>query len=147
LICMGTGEALPKDGNHHDVRCLLRSVIAAAAREMAARGSKQGLTTLALLSCSVANIETFLRREVTAMSQLDSGSSLRFTVAFRRGLDPNAPLAQWEGPCRSSISAVESRPKSIHVGFEVFTALTMKNGVFWGVIPCGSCKNRRFGGT
>jgi hypothetical protein len=23
----------------------------------------------------------------------------------------------------------------------------MKNGVFWDVAPCGSCKNRRFGGT
>jgi hypothetical protein len=23
----------------------------------------------------------------------------------------------------------------------------MKNGVFCGVTPCGSCKNRRFGGT
>jgi hypothetical protein len=23
----------------------------------------------------------------------------------------------------------------------------MKNGVFWDVTPCGSCKNRRFGGT
>jgi hypothetical protein len=22
----------------------------------------------------------------------------------------------------------------------------MKNGVFWDVTPCGSCKNRRFGG-
>jgi hypothetical protein len=22
----------------------------------------------------------------------------------------------------------------------------MKNGVFWNVMPCGSCKNRRFGG-
>jgi hypothetical protein len=33
------------------------------------------------------------------------------------------------------------------VGFEVFTAVTMKNGVFLGVTPCGSCKNRRFGGT
>jgi hypothetical protein len=26
-------------------------------------------------------------------------------------------------------------------------AMTMKNGVFWDVMPCGSCKNRRFGGT
>jgi hypothetical protein len=34
-----------------------------------------------------------------------------------------------------------------HVRFEVFTAVTMKNGVFWDVMPCGSCKNRRFGGT
>jgi hypothetical protein len=33
------------------------------------------------------------------------------------------------------------------VRFEVFTAVTMKNGVLWDVTPCGSCKNRRFGGT
>jgi hypothetical protein len=25
--------------------------------------------------------------------------------------------------------------------------LHMKNGVFWVVTPCGSCKKRRFGGT
>jgi hypothetical protein len=34
-----------------------------------------------------------------------------------------------------------------YVRFEVFTAVTMKNDVFWDVPPCGSCKNRRFGGT
>jgi hypothetical protein len=34
-----------------------------------------------------------------------------------------------------------------YVKFEVFKAVTMKNGVFWDVMPCGSCKNRRFGGT
>jgi hypothetical protein len=33
------------------------------------------------------------------------------------------------------------------VRFEVFAAMAMKNGVFWDVTPCGSCKNRRFGGT
>jgi hypothetical protein len=33
------------------------------------------------------------------------------------------------------------------VRFEIFTALTMKNGVFWDVTPCGSCNKRRFGGT
>jgi hypothetical protein len=32
-------------------------------------------------------------------------------------------------------------------GFEVITAVTVKNGVFWDVTPCGCCKNRRFGGT
>jgi hypothetical protein len=31
--------------------------------------------------------------------------------------------------------------------FEVFMAVTVKNDVLWGVIPCGSCKNRCFGGT
>jgi hypothetical protein len=34
-----------------------------------------------------------------------------------------------------------------YVRFEVSTAVAMKNGVFWYVTPCGSCKNRRFGGT
>jgi hypothetical protein len=34
-----------------------------------------------------------------------------------------------------------------YVRFEVFTALTKKNAVFWDVTPCGSCRNRRFGGT
>jgi hypothetical protein len=27
------------------------------------------------------------------------------------------------------------------------TSAKTKNGVFWVVMPCGSCKNRRFGGT
>jgi hypothetical protein len=33
------------------------------------------------------------------------------------------------------------------VGFEVFTAVTMKNAVFWDVAPCGFIINRRFEGT
>jgi hypothetical protein len=31
--------------------------------------------------------------------------------------------------------------------FQAFTAVTMKNGVFWDITPRGSCNNRRFGGT
>jgi hypothetical protein len=38
------------------------------------------------------------------------------------------------------------RNKILPVRLEVFTAVTIKNGVFWDVTPCGSCKNRRFGG-
>jgi hypothetical protein len=34
-----------------------------------------------------------------------------------------------------------------YVRFEVFTAVTMKNCVFWDVTLCGSCKNRRLGRT
>jgi hypothetical protein len=41
----------------------------------------------------------------------------------------------------------ENMTVTTHVRFEVFTAVTMKNGVFWDVTPCGSCNNRRFGGT
>jgi hypothetical protein len=29
---------------------------------------------------------------------------------------------------------------TIRVRFEIFTAVTIKNGVFWDVTPCGSCK-------
>jgi hypothetical protein len=35
----------------------------------------------------------------------------------------------------------------VSVRFEAFTAVTMMNDVFWDVTPCGSCKNRRFGGS
>jgi hypothetical protein len=35
---------------------------------------------------------------------------------------------------------------SIFVRFEVFTAVTMKNAIFWDMTPCTSCMNRRFGG-
>jgi hypothetical protein len=31
--------------------------------------------------------------------------------------------------------------------FEIFTAVTMKNSVFWDVALCRSCVDRRFGGT
>jgi hypothetical protein len=31
------------------------------------------------------------------------------------------------------------------VRFEVFTAVTMKNAVFWDVAQCRSCVNGRFG--
>jgi hypothetical protein len=40
-----------------------------------------------------------------------------------------------------------SRARQINERFEVFTAVTMKNGVFWDVTLCGSCKNRRYRGT
>jgi hypothetical protein len=33
------------------------------------------------------------------------------------------------------------------VRFEVFTVVIMKNAVSWDVTPCGSYKNRRFGGN
>jgi hypothetical protein len=33
------------------------------------------------------------------------------------------------------------------VRIEVFTAVTMKNAVSWDATGCGSCNNRRFGGT
>jgi hypothetical protein len=40
-----------------------------------------------------------------------------------------------------SLPIFSSLTYSNYVRFEVFTAVTMKNGVFWVVTPCGSCKN------
>jgi hypothetical protein len=52
---------------------------------------------------------------------------------------------------RKKQSSYESNTYSINgdnvVRFEVFTAVTMKNAVFWDVAPCSSCMNRGFGGT
>jgi hypothetical protein len=42
---------------------------------------------------------------------------------------------------------ISQEGRLVYVRFEVFTAVTMKNGVFWDVTPCSSCKNRRFVGT
>jgi hypothetical protein len=41
----------------------------------------------------------------------------------------------------------DTRAEAQYVRFEVFTAVTMMNGVFWNITPRGCCKNRRFGGT
>jgi hypothetical protein len=35
--------------------------------------------------------------------------------------------------------AIEAQIPLIYVRFEVFMAVTMKNGVFWDVTPFGSC--------
>jgi hypothetical protein len=43
--------------------------------------------------------------------------------------------------------SVTEQNMKVHVKFEVFMVVTMKNAVFWDVMPCGSCKNQRFGGT
>jgi hypothetical protein len=46
-------------------------------------------------------------------------------------------------PLMSVASGYEG-PYLLHCGCLYFV---IKNGVFWDVTPCGSCKNRRFGGT
>jgi hypothetical protein len=55
----------------------------------------------------------------------------------------------WAKPAQRHISGLQQNIKLFYffVRFEVFTAVTMKNAVFWYVAPCSSCVNRRFGGT
>jgi hypothetical protein len=47
---------------------------------------------------------------------------------------------------RHITSPLQSPASQYYVRFEVFTAVTMKNVVFWDIMPCGSCKNGRFRG-
>jgi hypothetical protein len=80
----------------------------------------------------------------------------RLTAVWIRCADHATPYAKvgtgFTGCGDPSVGIVRLRTKShrvclMFVKFEVFTAVTMKNGVFLDVTPCGSCKNRRFGGT
>jgi hypothetical protein len=49
----------------------------------------------------------------------------------------------FRGKCRFHVQGRRIRKigKQPCLRVEVFTAVTMKNGVFWDVTPCGSCKN------
>jgi hypothetical protein len=48
--------------------------------------------------------------------------------------------------CHTAVQDRVLNSFTVYVRFEIFTAVTMKNDVFWDVTLCGSCKNRRFGG-
>jgi hypothetical protein len=45
---------------------------------------------------------------------------------------------------KKNLSLIEALDVYSVARFEVFTAVTKKNGVFWDVTPYGCCKNRRF---
>jgi hypothetical protein len=51
------------------------------------------------------------------------------------------------GHVRCLIVELDSGNKLQHITFEVFTAVTKEDAVFSDLTPCGSCKNRSFGGT
>jgi hypothetical protein len=44
-------------------------------------------------------------------------------------------------------SCLSKYNKGHYIRFRFFTAMTMKNAVFWDATPCSSCKNRRLGGN
>jgi hypothetical protein len=60
---------------------------------------------------------------------------------------PVACSASSTTPKMEAESRSDAYASLYYVRFEVFTAVTMKNRVFWDVTPYGSCKNRRFRGT
>jgi hypothetical protein len=65
-------------------------------------------------------------------------------------IDTIFPMSATDRKCSADTSCTKhpyfSSKCPKYVRFEVFTAVNMKNGVFWDVTPHGSCRNRRFGG-
>jgi hypothetical protein len=83
---------------------------------------------------------------VTELKETGNGVMVPASKEGGKGTQELRPLdpQRFESPHVST----SSLPIEEHyVRFEVFTAVTMKNGVFWDGTPCCSCKNRRFGGT
>jgi hypothetical protein len=72
------------------------------------------------------------------MSVVSNVTAVQICLGF--GLCPSSGIL-------SAGKQLGSKTGLVSVRSEVFTAVAMKNGVFWDVTPCGSCNNRRFGGT
>jgi hypothetical protein len=79
---------------------------------------------------------------VSSLFSLIIGEAYWVRCFMRRGLqfqsEAEARLHVRHSHCLSRAAVVSS---SCIVRFEDFTAVTMKNGVFWDVTPRGSCKN------
>jgi hypothetical protein len=57
-------------------------------------------------------------------------------------------LSRIQGIIGPEDSNLQGNTTELYVGFEVFTAVVMKNIIFWDMMPCSPSNfNRRFGGT
>jgi hypothetical protein len=66
----------------------------------------------------------------------------------------SANIIKMEQECKASWDHLKviakhdgSTMKMKYVRFEVYTAVTIRNAIFWDVTLCGCCKNRHFGGS
>jgi hypothetical protein len=90
-----------------------------------------------------------------------SGLTWQYDTLHRRFLFPGrsrfeSPCARYESSGSGSVNKeqnryianISKRDNSLYtLRSEVFTAVTMKNSVFWDVKPCGPCKTQCFGWT
>jgi hypothetical protein len=66
----------------------------------------------------------------------------RLTGVFSSRMDCKRPPLVCNSPtvdCETNLSAGMIVLTVVYLIFEVYTAVTMKNAVFWDVTPCGSC--------
>jgi hypothetical protein len=74
-------------------------------------------------------------------SNFDFGTKICYGLLFM--LQFKMPRKYNEMSC----VAVKCRMFMNSVRFEVFVVVTMKNAIFWDVMPCGCCENQCFRGT
>jgi hypothetical protein len=82
-----------------------------------------------------------------ANSRSMTHSDVAYPRKTRRGpasSDPSGRISHWDCLDTSSLPVLPLAGTVTHV---IPVKTTPKNDVFWDVKPCGSCKNRRFGGT
>jgi hypothetical protein len=84
-------------------------------------------------NCVTVSCLEFPRRNVLSRSLRSDANSLQNSAVLTRASNVRP-------------RAVSKRDRS-SVRYEVFTVVTMKNVVFWGETPCGSCNNGRFEGA
>jgi hypothetical protein len=145
VLTKATRRNMPEDGNLHEEMNLInyatpcrpidveKLVVAQTLQKCSCYGHLPGGTPAFILTrylgtpCSVGRTQ----RETCSQPSCDSYSDAR-------------------SPFDSVPSADSLRDESWTVRdtwrFEVFTAVTMKNVVFWDVTRWGSCNNRRIGG-
>jgi hypothetical protein len=85
------------------------------------------------------------RRHPISTSQLicEMANDFHSSLVMQHNASKILALKAWNADCWCvTISSVY-----LVVWFEVFTAVTMKNSVFWDMVPCRSCVNWHFGGT
>jgi hypothetical protein len=117
-----------------------------ALRSILVKTAKQGPFHFGTLVATEGN-----RSIATRRTELDAGVETGTMFADQSTSDGNMKRGQDQALGFVSVTAPRTRShthlSSDCVRFEAFMAVTMKNSLFCDVTPCGSCKNRRFGGT
>jgi membrane carboxypeptidase/penicillin-binding protein len=94
-----------------------------------------------------SNVRTTLTKQQQQQQQEVSNNARNNTLSYGQAVTGVPTDATSNNNHNSTDRITQSTTYLNDVRFEVFTAVTMKNAVFWDVTPCGSCENRRFGGT
>jgi hypothetical protein len=100
---------------------------------------------------SVMVITAIMTLICTHCPLLGKGSASNLAVARQRSMETREELSKaatylWTLPWLFRLPVPSNDGVSVErtentVRFEVFTAVTMKNGVFWDVMPCGFLRN------